>query len=133
MQAAVKRFLAYRAGDSFLGLGYHSLMARPKRPPSESRLRLHFINEWADKRQMSQAEIADSLQVDPSTVSRWFEGGLPSEAMLPRIVAMFGIELDELFRMPGDDWLLRFFHKRNKEEKQRIKDALEKLFPDKIA
>lgn len=108
-------------------------MARPKRPPPENRIRLHFINEWADKRGMSQADIAKSLDVDPGTVSRWFEGGLPSEAALPRIAAMFGIDLDELFKPVGDDWLKRFFEKRNAEERQRIREALERLFPDKIA
>lgn len=84
-------------------------MARPKRPPPENRIRLHYINEWADHRGMSQSDIAESLSVDPGTVSRWFDGALPSEGALPRIAAMFGVDLAELFQAPGDGWLRRFF------------------------
>ena len=84
-------------------------------------------------RGMTQREIADSLDVDPGTVSRWFDGALPSEAALPRIAAMFNIDLDELFRAPSDNWLTRFLARRNQDELRRIKDALQMLFPDKVA
>lgn len=106
-------------------------MARPKRPPPESRIRLHYINEWADHRGMSQADIAESLSVDPGTVSRWFDGALPSEGALPRIAAMFGVDLAELFQAPGDGWLRRFFAGRSQEEIDHIKKSLEITFPKK--
>lgn len=82
---------------------------------------------------MKQAQIAEALAVEKSTVSRWFDGALPSEAMLPRIAAMFGIELDELFRAPDDNWLRRFLEGRSSEEIQRIEQTLKAAFPKKIA
>lgn len=80
---------------------------------------------------MTQAEIAESLGVDKSTVSKWFDGALPSEGNLPRIAAMFGIELDELFMEPGDDWLRTFFERRSEVEIERMKALLAAAFPQK--
>lgn len=108
-------------------------MARPKRPPPDQRIRLHYLNEWAKERELNQAEIAESLDVDSGTVSRWFDSALPSEFRLPRIAGVLKIDLDELFRAPNDNWLRRFFDRRNDEEKRCIKEALERLFPDKVA
>lgn len=52
--------------------------------------------------QLTQAQLADALQVRYQTVSKWETGStLPDTAMLPRIADIFGISLDELFgRMP---------------------------------
>lgn len=108
-------------------------MPRPKKPPLDNRRRLHFINEWAAKRGMDQPEIAESLGVERSTVFRWFEGGLPSEAALPRIAAMFGIELYELFREPTDDWLKQLFEGRSQAEILDIKRTVEFHHPKKVA
>lgn len=112
---------------------YARHMGRPRKPHHESRIRLHYVNEWAERRDMKQAQIAEALAVEKSTVSRWFDGALPSEAMLPRIAAMFGIELDELFRAPDDNWLRRFLEGRSSEEIQRIEQTLKAAFPKKIA
>lgn len=87
------------------------------------------MNEWAEKRGMSQADISESLDINKATVSKWFAGALPSEANLPRIAAMFGVEIDELFRMPSDNWLHNFIKDRSEEERDRIKIALEASFP----
>lgn len=108
-------------------------MARPKRPDPENRIRLHFINEWAERRNMSQKDIAELLDVDPGTVSRWFAGALPAEMHLPRIAAMLEIDLCDLFREPYNNWLARFFERRNQEEKQRIRTVLKAMFPDEVA
>jgi transcriptional regulator with XRE-family HTH domain len=106
-------------------------MPRPKAPEPSNKIRLHYIPEWAERRGLIQADMAEALDVDKGTVSRWFAGGLPSEAMIPRIAAMFGIELAELFREPGDDWMARFFRKRTTDEMTRIKQILLASFPEK--
>ena len=108
-------------------------MPRPKKPAPENRPRLHFINEWAERRGMGQPEIAESLGVERSTVFRWFEGALPSEAALPRIAAMFGIELYELFREPADDWVKQLFEDRSQAESLEIKRTVEFHHPKKVA
>ena len=73
----------------------------------------------------------NELGVDKGTVSRWFAGMLPSEAMLPRIAAFLSIELDELFRDPYDDWLRRYFEKKSADELFRIRQVLEITFPER--
>lgn len=104
-------------------------LTRPSRPDHSASLRLHFMPEWAELRGMSQTEIAESLEINKSTVSKWFNGALPSEANLPRIAAMFGVEVDELFRMPEDNWLANFLRGRSAEERDRIRRTLMAAFP----
>ena len=104
-------------------------MARPKKPFPHERIRLHYINEWAERRNLTQANIAEALDVDKGTVSKWFDGALPSETNLPRLAALFSIELDELFRLPSDTWLHRFIERRSQDEQNRIRAMLEAAFP----
>lgn len=106
-------------------------MARPRKPPPHERIRLHYINEWCEHRGLAQKDLADGLSVDKSTVSKWFDGMLPSEQNLPNIAAFLGVELDELFREPYDNWLRRFFENRSGEEQARIRAMLEAAFPRK--
>ena len=47
---------------------------------------------------ITQAQLAEYLSVNPQTVSRWeAEGGTPDVMLLPKIACFFGISLDELF------------------------------------
>lgn len=47
---------------------------------------------------ITQAQLAEYLSVNPQTVSRWeVEGGTPDVMLLPKIASFFGITLDELF------------------------------------
>lgn len=49
---------------------------------------------------ITQAQLAEYLSVNPQTVSRWeAEGGTPDVMLLPRIACFFGVSLDELFGM----------------------------------
>lgn len=54
-------------------------------------------------RGLTQAQVADALQVQYQTVSKWETGAtIPDTAMLPRIADFFGASIDELFgRNPG--------------------------------
>lgn len=94
--------------------------------------RLHYIPEWADKRDLRQTDIVAALQeagwrVDKSTVSRWFKGSLPEEKHILALAGLFGFE-DEpaaLFRHPEDDWLSRLLRARSEEERFRIRQMVE--------
>lgn len=107
-------------------------MARKPAPPP----RLHYIPEWAERRQLRQADIVEALngRVDKSTVSRWFNGALPEQPNLEAIAGVFGLdEPISLFRHPDDDWLARFFRGRTQDERYRIRQMLEAAFPQAFA
>jgi transcriptional regulator with XRE-family HTH domain len=112
-----------------------AFMARPS-SIHKGRLprRLHYIVEWAERRQVRQADIARNLNVDKSTVSRWFDGAIPAEIHL---IALAGfLEAGEpaaLFRHPDDDWMARFLRGRSADEVRRIRQLLEAAFPPKVA
>lgn len=106
---------------------------QPRRP--------HYIEEWANRRNMNQADLARELNADKSVVSRWYAGGSPGKDYQDRLAALFGVDRDELFRHPEDNWLKRFFQKRknllnllrtkNDEELSRIEQMIELSFPKK--
>jgi transcriptional regulator with XRE-family HTH domain len=94
--------------------------------------RLHYIIEWAERRGRKQADIVRGLDVDKSTVSRWFDGTIPSDTHL--IALADYLEAGEpaaLFRHPDDDWLARFFRERSQDEASRMRAMLEAAFPRK--
>lgn len=93
--------------------------------------RLHFLNEWMDKRGVKQADLVRELGVDKGTVSKWCAGKLPQETNLIAIAAFFEIEPNDLFRHPDDDWLSRFFRDRSQEELNRMIETLKAAFPRK--
>ena len=103
---------------------------KQKKPPTEkSPDSLHFIPEWAERRGLEQVDFIEALGVDKGTVSRWFAGQLPAEINIPRIAAFLEIGVDDLFRAPHDDWLLRFFQNRSEDELKRMRASLELHFP----
>lgn len=93
--------------------------------------RIHFIVEWAEKRGLSQADIAREIGADKSVISRWFSGSLPSEKYLEPLAGIFHTDLNGLFRHPEDDWMTRFLQERSLEELNRIRATLEAAFPRK--
>jgi hypothetical protein len=90
--------------------------------------RLHYIVEWAEHRRLIQADISHELDVDKSSVSRWFAGKLPAEKHLLALAALFQVEVPALFRHPDDDWAARFLRGRNEPELARIRATLEAAF-----
>lgn len=96
---------------------------QPRRP--------HFIEEWADRRHLKQADLARELGADKSLVSRWFNGSTPGVEWQDRLAALFHCEPEALFRHPDDDWIKRFFDGRSKEEIAHIQKAMEITFPKK--
>ena len=93
--------------------------------------RIHLIVEWAEKRNLSQADIVREVGADKSVVSRWFSGSLPSEKYLEPLAGIFHTDINGLFRHPEDDWMLRFLQERSLEELSRIRTTLEAAFPKK--
>jgi len=98
-------------------------MKQPRRP--------HFIREWAERRHLTQADLARELGADKSLVSRWFNGSTPGVDWQQRLAALFHCEEDALFRHPDDDWIRRFFEGRSREEIEHIRRSLETIFPRK--
>lgn len=92
--------------------------------------RLHFIPEWAEKRNLSQADIVRELDADKGLVSRWFAGTLPKQEYLERLAALFRTDVNGLFHHPDDDWLAKFFRDKTEEQKERAIDMLKLLFKD---
>ncbi|MDX1127469.1 helix-turn-helix domain-containing protein [Sinorhizobium medicae] len=100
----------------------------PKIHGDKAPIRIHYIVEWADKRDLSQADIARELGADKSLVSRWFSGMLPKEDYLKRLAALFGTDVHGLFRHPDDDWLAKFFRDKTEEQKERAIEMLRIFF-----
>lgn len=93
--------------------------------------RTHFIKEWAEKRGLKQADVAKELDVERSTVQRWFSGALPSKAdHLERLTALFSLEEPSgLFRHPDDDWIYRLLSGRDEAEKNRVRQIIDAAVP----
>lgn len=94
---------------------------QPRRP--------HYIPEWAEARDLTQADLSRELGADKSVVSRWYGGSTPSEDWQEKLAALFQCAPEALFRHPDDDWLSRFFAGRTQDEIDRAKQLLETAFP----
>ncbi len=101
--------------------------------PSKQPRRPHYIEEWAEKRNLKQADLARQLGADKSLVSRWYSGSSPSVEWQARLAALFYCEPESLFRHPDDDWLRRFFEGRSNAEIEHLKRSLETTFPKKTS
>lgn len=98
--------------------------------PGKTPIRRHFIVEWAKKRGLSQADIANELGVNKGNVSYWFNRGtVPSDQWIEPLAALLGTTRDGLFRHPDDDWIAEFFRMRSEEERLRAIQILENAFP----
>lgn len=107
---------------SMSGIVHIHRSKQPRRP--------HFIKEWAEKRQLSQADLARELGADKSIISRWFSGSSPGVEWQAKLAALFGIEPGAIFRHPDEDWLYRFLRGRTEKERERIRNMVEAAFPD---
>jgi transcriptional regulator with XRE-family HTH domain len=116
-----------RHGASFRHMTKEPVQIHKGRQPR----RPHYIAEWAERRHMSQADLARELGADKSVISRWFAGSTPGTEWQQRLADLFEIEPESLFRSPDDDWLARFFAGRQRDEIERIKQMLEVAFPTK--
>ena len=96
---------------------------QPRRP--------HHIADYAERRGLTQADLAREIGADKSVVSRWYSGASPSMDWQQKLAEFFEVDREALFRHPDDDWLTRFFADRNAEEVDRMKQLLEAAFPRK--
>lgn len=92
--------------------------------------RMHFIREWAEKKGRKQKDFLERIDVNKSTVSRWFAGDMPSGERLVEIADFLGVDVPSLFRHPDDDWLSEFFRRRSAAEKERAIRILRATFDD---
>jgi transcriptional regulator with XRE-family HTH domain len=92
--------------------------------------RIHFIPEWAERREKTQADIVEATGADKGTVSRWFSGTIPTDDYLIALARFLGADRPgDLFVHPDEGRLLRFLRGRSQEESQRIQMTLETAFP----
>lgn len=57
---------------------------------------MNRIRNRRKKRGMSQAQLADVLQVNQTAVSHWERGGMPRAQRLPALAAALGCTVDGL-------------------------------------
>lgn len=93
--------------------------------------RLHFIVEWAEKRGLRRADIVREIGADKGLVTRWFQGRNPSAEYLEKLAALFGTDVQGLYRHPDDDWLAKFFRDKTEEQKERAIEMLRIFFEEK--
>lgn len=99
---------------------------------SKTPVRLHFIEEWAEKRNLSQADIVREIGADKGLVSRWFRSGvMPKEDYLEKLAALFGTDIHGLFRHPDEDWLARFFRDKSEAQREHAIQMLKVLFQNR--
>jgi transcriptional regulator with XRE-family HTH domain len=93
-------------------------------------VRIHFIVEWAEKRNLKQADIVREIGADKGLVSRWFDGTVPKPDYLEKLAALFGTTIHGIFRHPDDDWLAHFFRDRSDQQREKAIQMLKLWFDE---
>lgn len=99
--------------------------------PSE--IKVHFIEEWAEAKRMTRADIGRELGADKSLVSRWFAGAIPSEKWLMPLAESLGTDVHGLFRHPEDDSIIRIFKGRPDAQRKAAISMLRLFFESNSA
>jgi transcriptional regulator with XRE-family HTH domain len=97
-------------------------------PKGKQPRRPHFIPEWAERRGLTQVELANLLGADKSVISRWYAGATPGEEWQSKLADLFVCDREGLFRHPDEEWLTKFFRNRSADDVQRMKTMLEAAF-----
>lgn len=87
------------------------------------------MEAWAERRGLTQADLARELGVDKGTVSRWYSGTSPGLLWQENLAALFSCEREDLFRHPDENWMKRFLEGRSAKEIEHIRKSLEITFP----
>ena len=57
------------------------------------------IKTLREKKELSQASLAQILGIDQSTITKWeTKKALPRAALLPKLASVLGCTIDDLFR-----------------------------------
>lgn len=91
---------------------------------------IHFIKEWAEKKNISQAEVSRAVGANKSVTSRWFTGMVPKTEYLEKIAALFGTDVHGLFRHPDEEWIAKLIRSKTGKDREQIIKALKELFPE---
>lgn len=130
--------VASRGNDSVSASGLSLRMAQRNKIETihqgKTPQRIHFVVEWAELRGKIQADFAKDGVADKSTVSRWYDGQLPTEGNLGKIADYLGLDdVNSLFRHPDDDWIRKALQNRDQDERDRIKATIQMAFPEKAS
>ena len=100
----------------------------PKIHADKTPHRIHFLPEWAEKRDLKQVDIVREIGADKGLVSKWWKGVLPKPEYLEKLAALFHTDVPGLFRHPDDDWLAKFFRDKTEDQKEAAISMLKILF-----
>lgn len=134
-QPRVKGKVAPQANDAPIAGALALRVAKLSRiHKGKTPVRIHFIVEWAHHRRFRQRDIVRQLGVDKATVSRWFDGSLPSEKYLLPLAEYLGAdEPVSLFQHPDDDWIARLMRRGTEQQRARVVRALQVLLGEEAA
>jgi transcriptional regulator with XRE-family HTH domain len=131
MQLFARAFVACRPNENLRRLKYGCPMSNVTEIHGDKTpIRLHYVVEWAQKRNLTQADIVREVGADKSVVSRWFGGMLPKQEYLEKLAELFGTDIHGLFRHPDDDWLAKFFRDKSEDQREHAIQMLRLLFKD---
>lgn len=89
----------FRGNHLLAGFGYNARMITKIGPKKPYR---HYLREWMRNRDLTQAAIADRLDVGKGTVNKLINGKMPlSERWLVGFSEALNIEVSDIFRDPA--------------------------------
>ncbi|MUZ65310.1 helix-turn-helix domain-containing protein [Agrobacterium vitis] len=99
---------------------------RPAKTKSEI-IRYHYINEWSKCRGLTQADLTRETDADPGTVSRWFDGKVPTTPYLGKLAELFGTDISGLFQPPENDMLLKAMAKMTVDQRTALANVVTRM------
>lgn len=102
------------------------------------RIKRLYLAEWMESRDppVKQAELARETGIDKSLISRWINDGIvPGDRHLQTLANFFaqeeGADPEMMLRHPEDEWLTRRLRQADADEKRRMRQLLEAVFPQR--
>lgn len=65
---------------------------------------MNQFQQLREQKGMSQAQLANTLGLDRSTIAKWETGtSMPRANLLPKLAELLGCTVDELLRTPAEE------------------------------
>lgn len=86
----------------------------------------HFIAQCRKEKNLTQAQLAEQLNLTDRAVSKWETGkGLPDASVMPELCGLLGISINELFS--GEQIYTNDYKRKAEENLLRIKKEAERM------